>query len=231
MSVTHLPGHVLSLGSPPAASHRRDSPTSADHAADAGDRIYYVQQWTTPFQHASSYFSWSTSAGRAVMRAPGALTCRRRRLLRSAAPGRRAAWRLHVGAAGVGARDADAKQFNTHPGSADDLRLPPRLRLRQHDRPSRCCGWTTASSASTLPRHLLPPGRAPGTARAARGRARLRAARARRESGRALFRLAQRDRRASRISRWFPPKPAKRDILRCCAMMENWAPGQRPLLR
>jgi len=27
------------------------------------------------------------------------------------------------------------------------------------------------------------------------------------------------------------PETGKRDILRCCALMENWAPGQRPLLR
>jgi len=28
-----------------------------------------------------------------------------------------------------------------------------------------------------------------------------------------------------------PPEAGKRDIRGCCAMMENWAPGQRPLLR
>lgn len=27
------------------------------------------------------------------------------------------------------------------------------------------------------------------------------------------------------------PEAGKRDILRCCTLMENWAPGQRPLLR
>jgi hypothetical protein len=27
------------------------------------------------------------------------------------------------------------------------------------------------------------------------------------------------------------PETGKRDILRCCALMENWAPDQRPLLR
>jgi hypothetical protein len=27
------------------------------------------------------------------------------------------------------------------------------------------------------------------------------------------------------------PEAGKRDILRCCALMENWAPGQRPFLR
>jgi len=27
------------------------------------------------------------------------------------------------------------------------------------------------------------------------------------------------------------PETAKRDIARCCALLENWAPGQRPLLR
>jgi hypothetical protein len=38
---------------------------------------------------------------------------------------------------------------------------------------------------------------------------------------------------ADGISRFerVPPETGKRDILRCCAMMENWAPGQRPLLR
>ena len=28
-----------------------------------------------------------------------------------------------------------------------------------------------------------------------------------------------------------PPETGKREILRCCERMENWAPGQRPLLR
>ena len=27
------------------------------------------------------------------------------------------------------------------------------------------------------------------------------------------------------------PEAAKREIARCCALLENWAPGQRPLLR
>jgi hypothetical protein len=27
------------------------------------------------------------------------------------------------------------------------------------------------------------------------------------------------------------PETGKREIARCCALMENWAPGQRPLLR
>jgi hypothetical protein len=27
------------------------------------------------------------------------------------------------------------------------------------------------------------------------------------------------------------PETARRDILRCCSLLENWAPGQRPLLR
>lgn len=27
------------------------------------------------------------------------------------------------------------------------------------------------------------------------------------------------------------PEAGKREIARCCALMENWAPGQRPLLR
>jgi hypothetical protein len=28
-----------------------------------------------------------------------------------------------------------------------------------------------------------------------------------------------------------PAEKAKRDLLRCCVLLENWAPGQRPLLR
>ena len=27
------------------------------------------------------------------------------------------------------------------------------------------------------------------------------------------------------------PDTGKREILRCCSLLENWAPGQRPLLR
>jgi hypothetical protein len=38
---------------------------------------------------------------------------------------------------------------------------------------------------------------------------------------------------AGGISRFMLVKPeaGKRDILRCCSLMENWAPGQRPFLR
>ncbi len=28
-----------------------------------------------------------------------------------------------------------------------------------------------------------------------------------------------------------PPEQAKRAIAGCCVLLENWAPGQRPLLR
>jgi hypothetical protein len=28
-----------------------------------------------------------------------------------------------------------------------------------------------------------------------------------------------------------PPETGKMEVLRCCVLMENWAPGQRPLLR
>jgi hypothetical protein len=35
---------------------------------------------------------------------------------------------------------------------------------------------------------------------------------------------------SSRLSR-VEPEAAKRAIRQCCALMENWAPGQRPLLR
>jgi len=33
------------------------------------------------------------------------------------------------------------------------------------------------------------------------------------------------------IFRRVEPETGKRDILRCCSLMENWEPGQRPLLR
>ena len=38
---------------------------------------------------------------------------------------------------------------------------------------------------------------------------------------------------ATGISRFTPvtPETGKRDILRCCALLENWAPGQRPFFR
>lgn len=35
----------------------------------------------------------------------------------------------------------------------------------------------------------------------------------------------------SSLLRLVGPEVGKRDILRCCALMENWAPGQRPFLR
>jgi hypothetical protein len=33
------------------------------------------------------------------------------------------------------------------------------------------------------------------------------------------------------VFRRVSPETGKRDILRCCALLENWAPGQRPLFR
>jgi len=33
------------------------------------------------------------------------------------------------------------------------------------------------------------------------------------------------------IFRRVEPETGKRDILRCCSLMENWEPGQRPFLR
>jgi hypothetical protein len=33
------------------------------------------------------------------------------------------------------------------------------------------------------------------------------------------------------LFRQVEPETAKRQIARCCALMENWAPGQRPMLR
>lgn len=38
---------------------------------------------------------------------------------------------------------------------------------------------------------------------------------------------------ATGTSRFTPvtPETGQRDILRCCSLLENWAPGQRPILR
>jgi hypothetical protein len=156
------------------------------------------------------------------------------------------AWRLLAGwacavavALGIGActsvpqasdaRDAEAKQFHTHPNSATIYVYRPDL--THGPNPADTVLWMDSRLiGATLPRTFFRVDTRPG-------RLLLRG------DGRDTGRLAL-DTSAGEI--YFvslnvidgishfarvPPETGKRDILRCCAMMENWAPGQRPLLR
>ena len=127
------------------------------------------------------------------------------------------------------ARDADAKQFVTQPGSASIYIYRPDFGYGST--PAQSVLWVdTRLVGSTLPRTFFRVDARPGM-RVLHG------------DGHDTGRLAL-DTKAGElyfvslnvsggISTFTPvlPETGKREILRCCAMMENWAPGQRPLLR
>lgn len=127
------------------------------------------------------------------------------------------------------ARDAEAKQFHTHPNSATIYVYRPELGHRPELADTvlwmdgRLMG---ATLSSTFFRLDVRPGK-----RVLHGDGR--------DSGRLVLDTSAGElyfvslKVLDGISHFerVPPETGKRDILRCCAMMENWAPGQRPLLR
>jgi hypothetical protein len=127
------------------------------------------------------------------------------------------------------ARDAEAKQFHTHPGSATIYVYRPDL-VHGPDETDSVLWMDSRLIGSTLPRTFFRIDARPGT-RVLHGDGR--------DTGRLVLEMTSGElyfvslRVADGISRFerVPPETGKRDILRCCAMMENWAPGQRPLLR
>lgn len=126
-------------------------------------------------------------------------------------------------------RDADAKQFDTHPATAAIYVY--RADFGNYHGDADSVLWLdTRLIGSTLPRSFFRLDARPGR-RVLHGDGH--------DSGKLAI-----DTKAGEIYfvslsvlggishfEQVPPETAKREILRCCAMMENWAPGQRPLLR
>jgi hypothetical protein len=127
------------------------------------------------------------------------------------------------------ARDADAKQFNTQPGYAAIYVYRPDFGYASD--PAESVLWMdTRLIGSTLPRTFFRldtrPGRhvlhgdAHDTGKLALDT----------KAGELYFVSLNVVGGISRFTQ-VSPDTGRREILKCCAMMENWAPGQRPLLR
>ncbi len=127
-------------------------------------------------------------------------------------------------------RDADAKQFNTHPNAAAIYVYRPDFRAPGDDGSTSVLWADGRLIGETLPRTYfrldLRPGRHFLNGQAVDvGRLTLDT-----NAGELYF-VSLIVSGGTSIFAVVPPETGKRDILRCCAMMENWAPGQRPLLR
>jgi hypothetical protein len=127
-------------------------------------------------------------------------------------------------------RDAEAKQFNTQPGTATIYVYRPDL-AGASDLGSAAVLWLDGRLiGETLPRTFfrlaVRPGRHVLNGQVADvGRIELDT-----RAGELYFvsmRLTGGTSNFERVS----VEAGKRDILRCCAMMENWEPGQRPFLK
>ena len=127
-------------------------------------------------------------------------------------------------------RDAEAKQFVTHPGVAT-------LYIYRPDFPSGEIEWTDSVLwvndrliGSTLARTYFRLDLRPGK-QVLRGDGP--------DLGRLTLDTGSREIYFVRLNvigrtsnfALVAPETGKGDILRCCSLMENWAPGQRPLLR
>jgi len=127
------------------------------------------------------------------------------------------------------ARDADAKQFNTQPGYAAIYVYRPDFGYASD--PAESVLWMdTRLIGSTLPRTFFRLDARPGrhvlhgdshdTGKLALDT----------KAGELYFVSLNVVGGISRFTQ-VSPDTGRREILKCCAMMENWAPGQRPLLR
>jgi hypothetical protein len=126
-------------------------------------------------------------------------------------------------------RDAEAKQFHTHPATAAIYVY--RTDFGYMSEPVESTLWIDRRLVgSTLPRTFFRVDARPGR-RVLHGDGHdageiaLDTA-----AGELYFVSLDVSGGTSRFER-VPAERAKREILRCCALMENWAPGQRPLLR
>jgi hypothetical protein len=127
-------------------------------------------------------------------------------------------------------RDVETKRFDTHPGSAAIYVYRPDFPAADL-MPSHSVLWVgDRLLGTTLPRSYFRADVRPGTYLL-------------RGDGPDVGQFAL-DAKAGEIyfvrlnvlggtSRFSRPSPdtARREIVRCCTLLENWAPGQRPLLR
>ena len=126
-------------------------------------------------------------------------------------------------------RDAEAKQFSTHPNSATIYVYRPGF-LQGPDLDDSVLRMDSRLIGSTLPRTFFRVDARPGK-RVLHGDGRDNGQLALdTKPGELYFVSLNVIGGISHFER-VPPETGKRDILRCCAMMENWAPGQRPLFR
>ena len=127
-------------------------------------------------------------------------------------------------------RDADAKQFNTHPNAAAIYVYRPDFQGPGDDGSYSVLWADGRLIGETLPRTYfrldLRPGRHFLNGQAVDvGRLTLDT------SAGELYFVSLIVSGGTSTFKVVTPETGKRDILRCCAMMENWAPGQRPLFR
>jgi|SRR5215471_9990267 len=126
-------------------------------------------------------------------------------------------------------RDADAKAFSTHPGSAAIYVYRPDFGYTST--PAESVLWMdNRLIGSTLPRTFFRLDARPGK-HVLHGDGH--------DTGRLALEVKAEELYfvslsvsggASRFA-LVPADTGKGELLRCCALMENWAPGQRPLLR
>jgi len=127
-------------------------------------------------------------------------------------------------------RDADAKQFNTQPSAATIYVYRPDLSGLDPDRTDPVLWADGRLIGETLPQSYfrldLPPGRHRLSGEAGDiGRIELDT------SAGELYFVSLRALGGTSNFRLESSETAKRDILRCCVRLENWAPGQRPVSR
>src|SRR5262245_8475931 len=127
-------------------------------------------------------------------------------------------------------RDADAKLFASHPATAAVYVYRPDFTTSGATLGDPALWVDNRLIGATLPRtyfriDLRPGGHQVRTDGAGKDRITITTA-----SGEVYFvRLTVYDGPAR--FQLMDPEIAKREIVRCCALLENWAPGQRPLLR
>lgn len=125
-------------------------------------------------------------------------------------------------------RDADAKQFNTQPNAATIYVYRPDLQdLSDVD----TVLWVdNRLIGGTLPRTFFRLNLRPGRHRLGSEAGDIGRLEIDTNTGELYF-VSLRVVGGSSNFQLVPPETGKRDILRCCAMLENWAPGQRPVPR
>jgi hypothetical protein len=127
------------------------------------------------------------------------------------------------------ARDAEARRFDTHPGTAAIYVYRSDLSGTE-DRADSVLWMDSRLIGTTLPRTFFRLDARPGR-RVLHGTGHDSGRLALDASAGEIYFVALNVMGGISYFTLVPAETGKREILRCCAMMENWAPGQRPLLR